>query len=78
MMKCPGSVLALVLIPRQPYTSSEGPQRNITILPEQIEVLRSTETLWKAIVNCLGVSPGTLSRRSMDYAIADSCSITTE
>ena len=36
-----------------------------------IKVLRSTGMQWKAIANCLGVSPRTLYRKRIEYGIAD-------
>ena len=58
-------------IPAQLDTSSGGRRRYI-ISAEQIEVLRNTGMQWKAIANCLGVSPKTLYRRRIEYGIADS------
>ena len=73
MLKRPDSVR----VPTQLHTSSGGRRRYI-ISPEQIKVLRNTETQWKAVANCLCVSPRIICTRSMEYVIADSCDITTE
>ena len=63
-------------IPAQLDTSSRSRRRYI-ISAEQIEVLRNTGMQWKAVANCLSVSPKTLYRRRIEYSIADSYTVIT-
>ena len=58
--------------------TSSGGRRRYIISAEQIEVLRNIGMQWKAIANCLGVSPKKFYRRRIEYGIADSYTVITK